>query len=86
MDVLAGLKGLEPAAQQRSAGVWADSDLHGAEIKPPVYVGRDVFISRGAKLGPGAVICAGSSVGAGAQVRQSVIDAAAVRDLSLIHI
>lgn len=80
LDALSGTEGLEPDEAQISPGVWAGSELHGAEIRPPVYVGRNVFVSPGASLGPGAVIGDGSSIGAGARVCRSVVDGAAVRD------
>ena len=78
-DVLDGRTKLRPVQPQLSKGVWAGSDLHGAEITPPVFVDRNVFVARGAKLGPGAILCAGSSVAPGACIRRSVVDGAAVR-------
>jgi mannose-1-phosphate guanylyltransferase len=44
-----------------------------ARLVPPCYIGDDVTVAAGARIGPLAVVGAGSSVGAGAIVAESVV-------------
>jgi mannose-1-phosphate guanylyltransferase/phosphomannomutase len=62
-------------------GVWSAAAVpEGVTVVPPVYIGENAVIDRGAELGPYAVIGASSVIAAGAAVRHSVVNGAVVRE------
>ncbi len=75
---LGGLKGFEMAAPQVRPGVYSKTALPGEApyIEPPVYIGENVTLEPGARIGPYAVIGDNSVIGRGASVRDSVIQGA----------
>ncbi|MBR5381613.1 MAG: NDP-sugar synthase, partial [Oscillospiraceae bacterium] len=80
-DALGGEVKLSLAAPKVRGGVWSASPLPAdAVAAPPVYVGEDVLIEPGARLGPDAVIGRGSLIGRGAVVSGSVVDGAILRE------
>jgi mannose-1-phosphate guanylyltransferase len=75
LDALAGAVGIEPPAEQVSAGVYAGegSDLDGVKVKPPVLVGSDCEVGAGVDLRGPVVIGDGCRLGPGAMLRDSVV-------------
>ncbi len=48
----------------------------GVVVTPPCYIGTDVLLQPGCRIGPHAVLCSGSSVASGAIVEQALVDGA----------
>lgn len=72
-DALRGTLPLFPAAPELRPGIRSASPLpEDCEITPPVYVGENVRLASGLRLGPDCVIGAGSSLGRGTELRDSV--------------
>ena len=75
LDALAGEVGIEPPAEQVSAGVYAGdgSDLDGVKVKPPVLIGADCEIGAGTDLHGPVVIGDSCHLKPGAMLRDAVV-------------
>jgi mannose-1-phosphate guanylyltransferase len=75
LDALAGAVGIEPSAEQISAGIWTagGDQVAEAEVRPPVLIGADCQIGAGANLHGPVVIGDGCNLGAGAMLRDCVV-------------
>jgi len=75
LDALGGAVGIEPSAEQISAGIWTagGGQLDGASVKPPVLIGADCQIGAGSNLHGPVVIGDGCNLGAGAMLRDCVV-------------
>jgi mannose-1-phosphate guanylyltransferase len=75
LDALAGEVGIEPPADQVSAGVYAGdgSDLDGVKVKPPVLIGADCEVGVGTDLHGPVVIGDSCHLGPGAMLRDAVV-------------
>ena len=79
MDVLEGRLDIDIDAPEIKSGIWSASALPAdAVIVPPVYIGKDVKIAKGAAIGPCALIGSGVSVGSGAEIKNSIVSGGAV--------
>lgn len=79
-DALAGAVSLLIPAPKIKPGVFSASTLPaGVRILPPVYIGSNVKISEGARVGPYTAVGDGSVIERGAAVDRSVIDGARVK-------
>lgn len=73
-DALAGKGALEMGLPQRAPGIWsAEPPPSGVSLSPPCWLGPEVRVEAGARLGPCAVLGRGAAVGEKAVVRQSVL-------------
>ncbi len=80
-DTLRGDVKIDLCAQNVKDGIWCRSQLpEGAVLIPPVYIGRNAVIDKGATIGPLAVIGASSVIAAGAVIRRSVINGAVINE------
>lgn len=80
-DALSGEVKLPLLSPRVRGGVRSASPLPAdAVAAPPVYIGENVLIEPGARLGPNTVVGSGSLVGRGAVVAGSVVDGALVRE------
>jgi NDP-sugar pyrophosphorylase family protein len=75
LDALAGNVGIEPPAPEVSSGIYvgAGSDLDGVKVKPPVLIGPDCQVGRGADVHGPAVVGDGCRLGADAMLRDCVV-------------
>lgn len=74
-DLLDGkIAGIKPPATEVSPGVYIhpSSDVRG-EIRPPVYIGREVRVKEGAVVGPYAVLEDGVVVEEGSRMVESIV-------------
>ncbi|MBR6259543.1 MAG: NTP transferase domain-containing protein [Oscillospiraceae bacterium] len=79
-DALSGLIELPALSPRISGGVWSASPVPaGAVAAPPVYIGEDVLIEPGARLGPFAALGSGSRICRGAAVSGSILDGAVMK-------
>lgn len=75
-DILSGKADIDIGKMQ-AEGYWIESEIaEGVILEPPVYIGKNVRISRGAVIGPYAVVGSNSSIGSGATVEYSVLNGA----------
>ena len=74
-DMLGGLVKCEIDAHKTLDGIFTASmsDFKGADITPPVYIGKNVKISPDAVIESGSVICDGATISKGAKIHGSVI-------------
>jgi mannose-1-phosphate guanylyltransferase/phosphomannomutase len=78
-DVLNGGIRLIQDIPEIKKDVWSLTAVpESVRLVPPVYIGRNVSIDKGAVLGPGAVIGASSAVASGAEISQSVVSGATI--------
>jgi len=76
-DVLDRRVKLDIPASPVGRGVWSGSTVpDDTVIIAPCYIGSDVTVGRGVRLGPYAVISSGVTVGHGAMIARSYIEAA----------
>ena len=76
-DMLDGKMRFDRAVPETGKGVWSASAIpEDAVVVPPVFIGENVSIESGARIGPYAVVGAGSAVGAGAELTNCVMDGA----------
>jgi mannose-1-phosphate guanylyltransferase len=75
LDALAGNVGIEPPAPEVSSGIYAGagSDLDGVKVKPPVLIGPDCQVGRGADVHGPVVVGDGCRLGADAMLRDCVV-------------
>lgn len=84
-DLLRGAVNTDMGAPAVREGVWSRAALPGGStIVPPVYIGENAVIDKGASIGPYAVIGASSVIGAGVAVRRSVVLGAVIGDNSSV--
>jgi mannose-1-phosphate guanylyltransferase/phosphomannomutase len=77
-DIIGGKTKLAIGALEVTSGIWSLSEIpRGVTLTPPVYIGRDVKLERGADIA-NSVIGASSSVGANARICGSVILGASI--------
>jgi mannose-1-phosphate guanylyltransferase/phosphomannomutase len=76
LDALEGIVGINiDAPNTMQLGIWSNDTIDGnIRVIPPVYIGKNVVIEKGATIGPCSVIGSGSYIASGAVVERSVID------------
>ena len=80
-DILEGAVGVSPPAPARSEGILCHGDRpEGATLTPPVYIGENAVIDKGAEIGPYAVIGASSVIASGAVIKNAIINGAVIND------
>lgn len=86
LDILRGSVNVSLAAPLAQDGVWCDSLLpEKVRLIPPVYIGKNTVIDRGACVGPNAVIGESSVIAAGATVANSVVYEAVVNENACVN-
>jgi mannose-1-phosphate guanylyltransferase len=75
MDALAGDVALDPGVPEVADGIRAGegTDLHDAELEPPLLLGPGVDLGDGVRLDGPAVIGDGSRIGAGSRIKEAVL-------------
>ena len=75
LDALGGAVGIEPPAEQISAGIWAAGGdrVDEAGVTPPVLIGADCHVGKGSNLHGPVVIGDGCTLGDGAMLRDCVV-------------
>ena len=80
MDALGGRFRAVPQGEEKLPGIWSAVPLpEGVKFIPPVIIGKDVEIKKGAAIGPNAVICSESRVWEDAEISNSVIDGCVIK-------
>jgi mannose-1-phosphate guanylyltransferase/phosphomannomutase len=80
MDILDGNVHIRLPAPEVQSGVFSESDIpEGVSVVPPVYIGKNVTLEQGAKIGPYAVLGRDTYVGTGTVVDNSVINGGFLR-------
>lgn len=76
-DILRGEVNFDMNAPNVKSGVWCAGELPvGVTLIPPVYIGKNAVIDKGAEIGPLSVIGASSVIASGAVIRRSVVNGA----------
>lgn len=76
-DALRGEVGIDPGAPEVAEGVWAASQLAGAEVDGPALIGEGVEIGAGVRIQGPAIVGDGCRIGDGAWLRDSILLAGA---------
>ncbi len=86
LDALRGLIKIDKRTPPSQDGVWCLSSMpEGTVIIPPVYIGENAVIDKGATIGPLAVLGASTVIASGAHVRNSVINGAVINESACIE-
>ncbi len=85
-DILRGRTRLKLQSIERLPGVFSRERIpSGVILAAPVYIGSGCHIEAGASIGPNVVLSDGSAVLRGAEVRDSVINGAVVRERAKVN-
>jgi mannose-1-phosphate guanylyltransferase/phosphomannomutase len=85
-DMLGGIVGARLRAPDRGEGILCSGDLpEGAVLVPPVYIGENAVIDKGAEIGPFAVIGASSVIASGAVIKNAVVNGAVVGENASVN-
>ena len=79
IDALEGRLVLEFGVERRGQALWSHAPVPpGVTVLGPCYIGKNVVLEAGARLGPYAMIGENSRIAAGASVSRSMVDGAAI--------
>jgi NDP-sugar pyrophosphorylase family protein len=73
MDALQGAVSVEIGAPEVSQGIWAATDIGGAEVSPPVLAGEATEVGEDVRIDGPAVIGDRCRIGGGCRIRDAVL-------------
>jgi len=81
-DMLQGRIRADIRAPKLRNGVWSRAGFSDEDviITPPVFIGKNVIAGKGARIGPNVVLGENSAVSDGANIKNSIIDGAIVKE------
>jgi mannose-1-phosphate guanylyltransferase/phosphomannomutase len=89
VDTLDGRSAIRIPGSERQPGVWVGDGVtrgRGVKIIPPVFLGSNSRVERGAQMGPYTVAGAHCVIGAGAQVARSILwEGVRIQDGSVVE-
>ena len=78
IDVLEGKVGIDMPKEMQK-GIWSQTKMSGdVKILPPVYIGKNTVIEKGATIGPNTVVGSNSYVASGVVLARTVVDNAVI--------